>query len=111
MVAVAVLQHRGGILVGNGTLSRRQFLVLDELLLPLAVAAGSASSMNIRIVSAMALDLLLKVLVTDCYHGALRPVGAAVDTLALLVHLRSIALCPDEDNVALVDASVVRTTV
>ena len=106
-----MLQHRGGVLVGDRTLSRRQLLVFDELLLPLAVAAGSAGRMNIRIVSAVALDLLLEVFVADGNHGALWPVCTAVDALALLVDLGSVALGANEDDVALVDASVVRATV
>ena len=110
MVAVAMLQHRGGVLVGDRALSRRQLLVLDELLLPLAVAAGSGR-VNIRIISAVALDLLLEVFVADGNHGALWPVCAAVDTLALLVDLGSVALGADEDDVALVDAGVIGATV
>lgn len=67
--------------------------------------------MNIRIVSAVALDLLLEVFVADGNHGAVRSVGAAVDALALLVDLGAISLGADEHDVALVDACVVRAAV
>ena len=71
------------------------------------MATGPASRVDIRIVSAMALHLLLEVFVADGNHCTLRPVCAAVDTLALLVGLGSVTLGADEDNVALVDACVV----
>ena len=49
--------------------------------------------------------------VTDGNHGAVRSLSTAVDALALLVDLGSVALGADEDDVALVDAGVVGATV
>ena len=56
----------------------------------------------------MGLYLLLQVLVADGDHGSVWWVRTAVDALALLVHLRAATLRANEDDVALVDACVVR---
>ena len=63
--------------------------------------------MDIRIVSTVAMHLLLEMFVADGNHGTLWAIGTTVDALALLIDLRSVALGADEDDVALVDAGVI----
>ena len=59
----------------------------------------------------MRLYLLLEMLVADCDHGAVRALRAAINALALLVDLGTVALSADEDDVALVNSCVVRAAV
>lgn len=104
-----MLQHGRCVLVGDCALGGRQLLIFDELLLPLAVTA-CPGPVDIRIISALS-HLLLEMFVANGNHGSLWAILTAVDALALLVDLGSVALGADEDDVALVDSGVVGATV
>lgn len=73
--------------------------------------ASCTGGWNIRIGTAVRLYLLLEMLVADCDHGAVRALRAAINALALLVDLGTVALSADEDDVALVNSCVVRAAV
>lgn len=101
-----MLEHGSCVLVCDRTLRGCQLLVLDELLLSLSVATCTGGR-NIRIVTTVRLYLLLEMLVADRDHGAVRSVRAAVNTLTLLVDLRTVALSTNEDDVTLVNSGVI----